>query len=437
MGVKVNASNLTTGVDSPLSGKRSLIPSLSVITVILATVFFISSFAIKRFQSWRQKDNRVLAVADMHQAQALTNKIPPVHEDEPVTLDTGEQHIQLASPTPTPHLTYVRKVESDNPSFSHTQNENASMKTYGAPGISVSCDHEENQKSTTSQSLHLGKEKTNSDTTNRFPQPSCKNHQEIAEATSLQLLNEKRSKSCSRLLQVDVASLSNFSGARKNSDFPKGSQVRAEATNIQHQHRSLTNSPSLLQLDVSGLPNLNRVRKRSYASKGLLQSHTNQQERAEATSVQQLSKERPHTAPLIQGDTGHSAGLLHHQDRALAPGSMQANKDLLLPPSPACQLGGPELPNQAGSVTTSSSASWEKLIIGISFSLGIVFFVIVILFNMMDSRTYMFQLIMRLGFKYVFECLPMYWLLMVEDCYQLAKRKTKAWLSRYFDMELY
>ena len=99
-------------------------------------------------------------------------------------------------------------------------------------------------------------------------------------------------------------------------------------------------------------------------------------------------------------------------------------------PQPA-QLSAPQLaPNQVQ--VTPSKSRLEKVFDVISVSFGLALFVVIILYALLDGREPFTKEILRLGHKYILECLPMYWILMVEDCFQLAWRRSKAWTKNVF-----
>ena len=78
----------------------------------------------------------------------------------------------------------------------------------------------------------------------------------------------------------------------------------------------------------------------------------------------------------------------------------------------------------------------EKLFDKMSISFGLVLFVMCILFAILDGQEPFTKMILRLGHKYILECLPMYWILMVEECFQLAVRRTKAWINNVLRLDL-
>ena len=79
---------------------------------------------------------------------------------------------------------------------------------------------------------------------------------------------------------------------------------------------------------------------------------------------------------------------------------------------------------------------FEKLFDKMSISYGLVLFVVCILFAILDGQEPFTKMILRLGHKYILECLPMYWILMVEECFQLALRRTKAWVNNVLRLDL-
>ena len=107
--------------------------------------------------------------------------------------------------------------------------------------------------------------------------------------------------------------------------------------------------------------------------------------------------------------------------------------------STANQVGYNSMNNQVNPLTPSNPVTQStpksklaRVFDKISFSLGLALFYMIIMYTLSPGRSTLANFSVRLGYKYVFECLPMYWVLMVDDCYQLACRRTKAWVNNVF-----
>ena len=83
------------------------------------------------------------------------------------------------------------------------------------------------------------------------------------------------------------------------------------------------------------------------------------------------------------------------------------------------------------------TSSMTKLFQKVPFSAGFVVFIFVFTIAVMDSKSYFYEVIVDKVFKYLLGCLPMYWILRVDDCYRISLRRTKTWfadhLQIYFD----
>ena len=83
------------------------------------------------------------------------------------------------------------------------------------------------------------------------------------------------------------------------------------------------------------------------------------------------------------------------------------------------------------------TSSMTKLFKKVPFSAGFVVFIFVFTIAVMDSKSYFYEVIVDKVFKYLLGCLPMYWILRVDDCYRISLRRTKTWfadhLQIYFD----
>ena len=69
-----------------------------------------------------------------------------------------------------------------------------------------------------------------------------------------------------------------------------------------------------------------------------------------------------------------------------------------------------------------------------SFFLGFFVSFMTLLIIFVGVRTRLVVEIMSKLYLLCFFCLPAYWVLIIEDCYAVAKRKTKVWLAAYFNI---
>ena len=76
----------------------------------------------------------------------------------------------------------------------------------------------------------------------------------------------------------------------------------------------------------------------------------------------------------------------------------------------------------------------EALFQKVSFSLVIVLFLMTFLFLTFHEKNSFVAWIVVLGERYLFQCLPMYWVLMVEECYAQSLRRVKRLLADYFNI---
>ena len=79
----------------------------------------------------------------------------------------------------------------------------------------------------------------------------------------------------------------------------------------------------------------------------------------------------------------------------------------------------------------------KKLFQKVPFSAGFAIFILFFTIALMNSKSDFYQVIVDKVFKYLLGCLPMYWILRVDDCYRFSLRRTKTWfadhLQIYFD----
>ena len=86
------------------------------------------------------------------------------------------------------------------------------------------------------------------------------------------------------------------------------------------------------------------------------------------------------------------------------------------------------IPSTASSIpSTASSISWPTVGISILVMISIILFQYAAFGQKSNSVIYKFT-------RFLFQCLPMYWVLMVDDCYQLTRRRTKTWLANTFSI---
>ena len=79
--------------------------------------------------------------------------------------------------------------------------------------------------------------------------------------------------------------------------------------------------------------------------------------------------------------------------------------------------------------------SWKKTFQDLTeFSTGLIVFIIIMIVIFMDSRSSVLAQVVRKGFEYVLKCVPMYWVLIVDDCYLISLRKTKTFLAERFQI---
>ena len=79
-----------------------------------------------------------------------------------------------------------------------------------------------------------------------------------------------------------------------------------------------------------------------------------------------------------------------------------------------------------------ASTSRLKVFQRVSFTLGSVLLISLSIRQVADLDNPVVIEVLGKFFKYVLECMPMYWLLMVDDCYAIFLRRTKAWLANNF-----
>ena len=75
------------------------------------------------------------------------------------------------------------------------------------------------------------------------------------------------------------------------------------------------------------------------------------------------------------------------------------------------------------------------LLKGVGFLAGFVFLLVVGAFLFMDKMDNIAVFFVITGMKAVLQCLPMYWLVLEDSIYQLAKRRTLAFMSRYVNFD--
>ena len=64
-----------------------------------------------------------------------------------------------------------------------------------------------------------------------------------------------------------------------------------------------------------------------------------------------------------------------------------------------------------------------------------MFLLVVGAFLFMDKMDNIAVFFVITGMKAVLQCLPMYWLVLEDSIYQLAKRRTLAFMSRYVNFD--
>ena len=71
----------------------------------------------------------------------------------------------------------------------------------------------------------------------------------------------------------------------------------------------------------------------------------------------------------------------------------------------------------------------QKTFLKVSFTTGIAFFIFLLVSKITKMQSSWALLIISRIIIYVYDCLPMYWLLMIEDCFNLSCRRVKAFLA--------
>ena len=71
----------------------------------------------------------------------------------------------------------------------------------------------------------------------------------------------------------------------------------------------------------------------------------------------------------------------------------------------------------------------QKMFLKISFTTGIAFFIFLLVSKITKMQSSWALLIISRIIIYVYDCLPMYWLLMIEECFNLSCRRSKAFLA--------
>ena len=73
----------------------------------------------------------------------------------------------------------------------------------------------------------------------------------------------------------------------------------------------------------------------------------------------------------------------------------------------------------------------QKMFERVSFSIGIAFFLDVMIFFTSDTRDkgYIRQVMLTRFYRFMVECMPMYWVLMIDECFSISLRRTKTWLA--------
>ena len=144
-------------------------------------------------------------------------------------------------------------------------------------------------------------------------------------------------------------------------------------------------------------------------------------------------------ATLLQstlGVTGDKAQL-SSKLRQTTPG-IKANESFLptVRPQPEelIKIKPPSIVIEPPTPPQDDTSPMKKLFQKAPFSVGFAGFIFIFTIAFFDSDSSVYQLIIDKFFKYLFGCLPMYWILRVDDCYRFSLRRTKTWLGDHFQI---
>ena len=128
-------------------------------------------------------------------------------------------------------------------------------------------------------------------------------------------------------------------------------------------------------------------------------------------------------------EDGTARGIIHSQPTGLVQlgasrlPAILPNLEEVSPP-----VAVPLVPSPPANLT------WRKMIPVTEFSAVLVFLIICMIIILMDSKSSILTQVVHKGFEYVLKCLPMYWVLIIDDCYLKSMRITKAFLAERFQI---
>ena len=103
--------------------------------------------------------------------------------------------------------------------------------------------------------------------------------------------------------------------------------------------------------------------------------------------------------------------------------------------TPVLSAGAPELfqyrPASPPASPSSSPTKPKDQSSKMSFAFLVLIAIVIIVYTVFGQKSFKVLYILT---RLVFQCLPMYWVLMVDECYELSRRRIKTWLADIFQM---